>query len=96
MPSSSPKFRTYSSPLREKARGGVRLTKLCWSSDGSWREVREVGRGETGVTVTAVGCCTGSKNRLEILLIPDVWLALSEKITGGDKGRKMKVRVMTA
>lgn len=82
MPSSSPKFRTYSSPLREKARGGVRVTKLCWSSDGGWREVKEVGMGETGVTVTAEECCIGSESGLEILLIPEVRLASSGKIMG--------------
>lgn len=66
------------------------VTKLCWSSDGDWREVREVGMGEAGETVAAVECCSDSENRLEILLMPEVWLALSGKITGGYKGRKKK------
>lgn len=72
MPSSSAKLRTYSSPSREKARGGVRVTKLCWSSEGDWREV---GRGDTGVTVTGDECCVSWESGLEILFTSEIWLA---------------------
>lgn len=82
MPSSSARLKRYSSPSRERARGGVRVTKLCWSSEGGWREVREVGMGNTGVTVTGDECCVGSDNGLEILLIPEELLASSGKIMG--------------
>ena len=74
MPPSSARFRRYSSPSREKASGGERLTKLCGSSEGRWREVC---MGEKGG-----GCCVGSDGGLEILLIPEVWLGLSGKIMG--------------
>lgn len=36
--------------------------------------------GETEATVTGDECCVGSDSGLEILLIPDVQLALSGKI----------------
>lgn len=38
--------------------------------------------GETGVTVTAEECCIDSESGLEMLLIPEVWLASSGKIMG--------------
>ena len=71
MPSSSARLRTYSSPSREKARGGVRVTKLCWSSEGDWSKV---GGGDMGVTVTGVECCVSSESGLEILFTSEVRL----------------------
>lgn len=69
MPSSSARLRRYSSPSTEKARGGVRVTKLCWSSEGGWREV---GRGDTGVTATGDECCVISGHGLKLPFISEV------------------------
>lgn len=38
--------------------------------------------GETGMTVCGDECCVGSDSGLEILLVPEVRLALSGKIMG--------------
>lgn len=61
------------------------MTKLCGSSDGKCREVREVGMGETGVTLTAE-CSVGSESGLEKRLIPEVQLGPSATITGCGEG----------
>lgn len=86
MPPSSARFRRYSSPSRGKASGGERLTKLCASSEGRWREVC---MGETGD-----GCCVGPDGGLEILSVPEVRLALSGKIMGvWVRGKKQRCAV---
>ncbi len=77
MPSFSARLRRYSSPSTDKARGGVRVTKLCWSSEAGWRDV---GTGDTGVTVAGDESGVGLDLSLEIQLIPVEWLELSGKI----------------